>query len=34
MPAPAVGDHNEEIYGGLLGIDAQEMQKLKDETII
>jgi len=31
---PEVGEHNEEIYGGLLGIDAQEMQKLKDETII
>ena len=31
---PAVGEHNEEIYGGLLGIDAQEMQKLKDESVI
>jgi CoA:oxalate CoA-transferase len=31
---PAVGEHNEEIYGGLLGIDAQEMQKLKEENII
>jgi len=28
---PEVGEHNEEIYGGLLGIDAQEMQKLKEE---
>jgi formyl-CoA transferase len=31
---PAVGEHNEEIYGGLLGIDAQEMQKLKEEGVI
>jgi CoA:oxalate CoA-transferase len=31
---PDVGEHNEEIYGGLLGIDAQEMQKLKEETVI
>jgi CoA:oxalate CoA-transferase len=31
---PEVGEHNEEIYGGLLGIDAQERQKLKEEKII
>jgi len=31
---PAVGEHNEEIYGGLLGIDAQGIQKLKDESVI
>jgi CoA:oxalate CoA-transferase len=31
---PAVGEHNEEIYGGLLGIDAQEMQRLKEESVI
>jgi crotonobetainyl-CoA:carnitine CoA-transferase CaiB-like acyl-CoA transferase len=31
---PAVGEHNEEIYGGLLGIDAQEIQKLRQEGII
>jgi CoA:oxalate CoA-transferase len=30
----AVGEHNEAIYGGLLGIDAQEMRKLKEENII
>lgn len=29
-----VGEHNEEIYGGLLGIDAGEMQKLRDEKVI
>jgi CoA:oxalate CoA-transferase len=33
-PIPAVGEHNEEIYGGLLGIDAQEIQKLRQEGII
>jgi crotonobetainyl-CoA:carnitine CoA-transferase CaiB-like acyl-CoA transferase len=31
---PAVGEHNEEIYSGLLGIDAQEMRKLKEESVI
>jgi CoA:oxalate CoA-transferase len=31
---PEVGEHNEEIYCGLLGIDAQEMQKLKDESVV
>jgi CoA:oxalate CoA-transferase len=31
---PAAGEHNEEIYGGLLGIDAREMQKLKEEGVI
>jgi CoA:oxalate CoA-transferase len=31
---PEVGEHNKEIYGGLLGIDAQEMQKLKEESVI
>jgi CoA:oxalate CoA-transferase len=31
---PAVGEHNEEIYCGLLGIDAQEVQKLKEDSVI
>ncbi len=31
---PGVGEHNEEIYGGLLGIDAQGIQKLKDDSVI
>jgi len=31
---PAVAEHNEEIYCGLLGIDAGEMQKLKEENVI
>jgi CoA:oxalate CoA-transferase len=34
MRVPAVGEHNQEIYGGLLGIDAREMQKLKEESVI
>jgi CoA:oxalate CoA-transferase len=34
MKAPEVGEHNEEIYGGLLGIEEQEMKKLKEESII
>ena len=32
--APEVGEHNEEIYGGLLGIDPEEMQKLQEESVI
>jgi crotonobetainyl-CoA:carnitine CoA-transferase CaiB-like acyl-CoA transferase len=34
MPVPAVGEHNEEIYCGLLGMDHQEMQRLKEESVI
>jgi crotonobetainyl-CoA:carnitine CoA-transferase CaiB-like acyl-CoA transferase len=34
MRVPEVGEHNEEIYGGLLGIVDQEMKKLKEENII
>ncbi|MEJ2586904.1 MAG: CoA transferase [Deltaproteobacteria bacterium] len=33
-PAPFPGQHNEEIYKGLLGISEAEMLKLKDEEII
>ena len=32
--APAVGEHNEEIYCGLLGMEKQELEKLKEEGII
>ena len=34
MRVPDVGEHNKEIYGGLLGMDDQEMKKLKEESII
>jgi crotonobetainyl-CoA:carnitine CoA-transferase CaiB-like acyl-CoA transferase len=34
MTVPTVGEHNEEIYCGLLGIDEQEMKELKKESII
>jgi CoA:oxalate CoA-transferase len=34
MPAPAVGEHNEEIYSQLLGISPQEIQKLKEDGVI
>ncbi len=34
MVVAAVGEHNQEIYGKLLGIDAEEMKKLKEESII
>jgi CoA:oxalate CoA-transferase len=34
MRVPAVGEHNEEIYGELLGIDAEEMKKLKEESVV
>jgi len=34
MPVPAVGEHNEEIYGGLLGIDSAQMKQLQEESII
>ncbi|MFC2020146.1 CaiB/BaiF CoA transferase family protein [Chloroflexota bacterium] len=33
-PAPTVGEHNQEVYGGLLGLNAEELQKLQDEGII
>lgn len=34
-PAPAVpGEHNEEIYGTLLGLDAGELQKLNEKGVI
>jgi len=34
MRVPEIGEYNEEIYGGLLGMDAEEMRKLKEEKII
>jgi formyl-CoA transferase len=32
--APLIGEHNEEIYGGELGLTKEEMQKLKQEGVI
>ncbi|MBN2338231.1 MAG: CoA transferase [Acidobacteria bacterium] len=34
MRVPDVGEHNGEIYGGLLGIDAGELEKLGEEKVI
>lgn len=34
MRVPDVGEHNGEIYGGLLGIDAAELEKLGGEKVI
>jgi CoA:oxalate CoA-transferase len=34
MRVPEVGEHNKEIYGGMLEIDDQELQKLKEEKIV
>jgi crotonobetainyl-CoA:carnitine CoA-transferase CaiB-like acyl-CoA transferase len=31
---PRWGEHNEEIYGGLLGYDAQKMKELKEAQVI
>jgi crotonobetainyl-CoA:carnitine CoA-transferase CaiB-like acyl-CoA transferase len=33
-PAPSIGQHNREVYGGILGISDAEMEKLKSEGII
>ena len=32
--APKVGEHNKEIYCGLLGLSQKELKKLKEENII
>jgi crotonobetainyl-CoA:carnitine CoA-transferase CaiB-like acyl-CoA transferase len=32
--APKIGEHNEEIYCGLLGFSQKELKKLKEEDII
>jgi formyl-CoA transferase len=31
---PEVGEHNQEVYGGLLGIDAREVERLREESVI
>jgi CoA:oxalate CoA-transferase len=34
LSIPLVGEHNQEIYGDLLGIDPEEMERLKEEGAI
>ena len=34
FPAPALGEHNHEIYSGMLGYSREEIQKLKEEGVI
>ena len=33
-PAPYIGQHNQEVYGSLLGISNAEMERLKSEGVI
>lgn len=33
-PAPLIGEHNEDIFGGLLGIDAAGRERLKEDGVI
>ena len=34
FPAPALGEHNQEIYADLLGLGPHEIEKLKQEGVI
>jgi len=34
FPAPVLGQHNEEIFGGMLGMSAAEIEQLKKENVI
>ena len=33
-PGPGLGEHNEEILGGLLGFSSDELRRLADDGII
>jgi formyl-CoA transferase len=33
-PAPELGQHNDEVYGGLLGIAASTLAELKTRSVI
>jgi crotonobetainyl-CoA:carnitine CoA-transferase CaiB-like acyl-CoA transferase len=33
-PPPGLGQHNDEVYGSLLGMDATEIEKLRGEGVI
>jgi formyl-CoA transferase len=34
LPAPLLGQHNEEVYGSLLGIPAEELERLSKTGVI
>ena len=31
---PGLGEHNEDVYGGLLGLSARELEKLKADGVV
>ena len=33
-PSPLVGEHNEEVFGKYLGMEEEEIQKLRDRGVI
>jgi formyl-CoA transferase len=34
LPAPLLGEHNEEVYMGMLGISADEFERLRQARVI
>jgi len=34
QPPPALGEHNQAVYGGILGYDARQMEELRNEGVI